>query len=100
MIKLFFSLPLSENTNAIDYVLPDYNEIKQGYVQNPSSIGNNGENLKKNLTKQQQQQIVRMNVERFTIPEILFRPSMIGIDQAGIAESIYNSVEELPERMK
>jgi actin-related protein 6 len=40
-----------------------------------------------------------MNVERFTIPEILFRPSMIGIDQAGIAESIYNSVEELPERM-
>ena len=39
-----------------------------------------------------------MNVERFTIPEILFRPSMIGIDQAGIAESIYNSVEELPER--
>ncbi len=40
-----------------------------------------------------------MNVERFTIPEILFRPSIIGIDQAGIAESIYNSVEELPERM-
>ncbi len=39
-----------------------------------------------------------MNVERFTIPEILFRPAMIGIDQAGIAESIYNSVEELPER--
>ena len=39
-----------------------------------------------------------MNVERFTIPEILFRPSMIGIDQAGIAESIYNSVEALPER--
>lgn len=41
-----------------------------------------------------------MNVERFTIPEILFRPSMIGIDQAGIAESIYNSVEELPERIE
>lgn len=39
-----------------------------------------------------------MNAERFTIPEILFRPSIIGIDQAGIAESIYNSVEELPER--
>ena len=39
-----------------------------------------------------------MNVERFTIPEILFRPSIIGIDQAGIAESIYNAVEQLPER--
>ena len=41
-----------------------------------------------------------MNVERFTIPEILFRPSIIGIDQAGIAESIYNSVEQLPERKR
>lgn len=39
-----------------------------------------------------------MNAERFSIPEILFRPSIVGIDQAGIAESIYNSVEELPER--
>jgi len=89
-------LPISENPHAIDYVLPDYNEIKQGYVQPPSSIST--DNSKKNAAKQQQ--IVRMNVERFTIPEILFRPSMIGIDQAGIAESIYNSVEELPEHIR
>ncbi|CAF4949785.1 unnamed protein product, partial [Rotaria sp. Silwood1] len=94
-------LPLSENTNSIDYVLPDYNEIKQGYVQSPSSLtynGNTADSSKKNATKQQQ--VVRMNVERFTIPEILFRPSIIGIDQAGIAESIYNSVEELPEHIR
>jgi hypothetical protein len=52
---LIFSLPLSENSNAIDYVLPDYNEIKQGYVQPSSSIGNNVDHLKKNVTKQQQQ---------------------------------------------
>ncbi|CAF0752703.1 unnamed protein product [Adineta steineri] len=91
-------LPLSENPYAIDYILPDYNETKQGYVQSAVS-SNNIDNSKKNLTKQQQQ-IVRMNVERFTIPEILFRPSMIGIDQAGIAESIYNSVEELPEHIR
>ncbi|CAF3966894.1 unnamed protein product [Adineta steineri] len=92
-------LPLSENPYAIDYILPDYNETKQGYVQSAASSNNNIDNSKKNLTKQQQQ-IVRMNVERFTIPEILFRPSMIGIDQAGIAESIYNSVEELPEHIR
>jgi len=90
-------LSISENPYAIDYILPDYNEIKQGYVQPPSSTS--ADNLKKNVAKQQQQ-IVRMNVERFTIPEILFRPSMIGIDQAGIAESIYNSVEELPEHIR
>jgi hypothetical protein len=47
-------LPLSENSNAIDYVLPDYNEIKQGYVQPLSSINNNADNSKKNSAKQQQ----------------------------------------------
>jgi hypothetical protein len=39
--------------------LPDYNEIKQGYVQSPSSstsLNNNVDSLKKNSTKQQQQQ--------------------------------------------
>jgi len=59
LFKIDFSLPLSENPNAIDYVLPDYNEIKQGYVQSPSSstsINNNVDSLKKNSTKQQQQQ--------------------------------------------
>lgn len=53
-----FSLPLSENPYALDYVLPDYNEIKQGYTQAPSSssvsISNNVDTSKKS-TKQQQQ---------------------------------------------
>ena len=40
-----------------------------------------------------------MNNERFSIPEILFQPSIVGISQAGIAESIWNSIEQLPERM-
>lgn len=42
---------------------------------------------------------MRVNVERFSIPEILFQPSIIGIEQAGIAESIWNSVEQIPERL-
>ncbi len=54
LCRSIFSLPLSENSNAIDYVLPDYNEIKQGYVQPLSSINNNADNSKKNSAKQQQ----------------------------------------------
>lgn len=58
-IEIDFSLPLSENPYAVDYVLPDYNEIKQGYVQPPSSsltsIINNVDISKKNSTKAQQQ---------------------------------------------
>ncbi len=53
MIEIVFSLPLSENSNAIDYVIPDYNEVKQGYVQPPSTMS--VDSSKKNLTKQQQQ---------------------------------------------
>ncbi len=53
LIEIVFSLPLSENSNAIDYVIPDYNEVKQGYVQPPSAMS--VDSSKKNLTKQQQQ---------------------------------------------
>jgi hypothetical protein len=56
-IKIYFSLPLADNTNAIDYVIPDYNEIKQGSVQSPLSsisVGGNADSSKKTQTKQQQ----------------------------------------------
>lgn len=33
-----------------------------------------------------------MNNERFAIPEILFRPSDIGIEQIGLAEAINHVV--------
>lgn len=52
-----FSLPLSQNPYAVDYVLPDYNEIKQGYVQTPSTsapVNSNFDGSKKSIAKQQQ----------------------------------------------
>ena len=52
-LDIDFRLPISENTNAIDYVLPDYNEIKQGIIQPLSSGGNNADNSKKSSAKQQ-----------------------------------------------
>lgn len=33
-------------------------------------------------------QMIRMNNERFAIPELLFRPSDVGIQEMGISESI------------
>lgn len=38
-----------------------------------------------------------MNNERFAIPEILFHPSDIGIQQMGIAEAIIHSINMCPE---
>lgn len=80
-----------ENTIARDYVLPDYTIIKRGYVKTrEESTGrpNSGE------------QIIRMNNERFSAPELLFHPSDIGIQQMGISETIVHSIETVPEDMQ
>ena len=37
-------------------------------------------------------QIIRMNNERFAVPEILFRPSDVGVQEMGITESLVHSI--------
>jgi actin-related protein 6 len=49
-----------------EFVLPDFKTIKRGFIRNHEPI----ENL----------QIVKMTNERFTVPEVLFSPSDIGIN--------------------
>jgi len=41
-------------------------------------------------------QILVMNNERFAVPELLFRPDDIGLDQAGLAATIAHSISQLP----
>jgi hypothetical protein len=36
-----------------------------------------------------------MEIERFSVPEVLFRPSDIGICQAGVGEATWNSLKML-----
>ncbi|KAJ8576795.1 hypothetical protein ON010_g2411 [Phytophthora cinnamomi] len=40
-----------------------------------------------------------MGVEMITVPEVLFNPSDIGLNQAGIAETIVQAVEACPEEL-
>ena len=44
----------------------------------------------------EQLQFVRLAGERFSVPEVLFSPSDIGINQAGIPETITQTVEKCP----
>ena len=37
-----------------------------------------------------------MDTERFAVPELLFQPSDIGINQAGIVEATWQSLQKLP----
>ena len=58
-----------------DYVLPDFTSLRRGYMKSPEeSTGR---------PAVEGEQIIRMNNERFTVPEILFNPSDIGIQQVG-----------------
>ncbi|XP_033113780.1 actin-related protein 6-like [Anneissia japonica] len=76
-----------ENTIVRDYVLPDFSQIKRGYVKDPST-----------KTKSHEQ-IVRMNNERFSVPEVLFHPSDVSIQEMGVPEAIINSISATPEEM-
>ena len=78
------------NTLLKEYVLPDYKTIKKGFVREESPPGEVIVNTGKNQAAEvdEEQQVVRMTNDRFAVPEILFSPSDIGINQAGLAEAI------------
>lgn len=60
----------SENSIIREYVLPDFTTIKRGYVRVPDKENKNDD-----------YQILKLNNERFAIPELFFHPSDIGISQ-------------------
>lgn len=79
---------LSAKKNPIfrNYVLPDFNNIRRGYIQNLNEDDEMADNC----------QILRLNNERFTVPEILFNPSDIAIKSIGISEAIVKSIFACP----
>ncbi|XP_005104689.1 actin-related protein 6 [Aplysia californica] len=79
-----------ENTISRDYILPDYTHIKRGYVrtQEESSKKSKGD-----------EQMIRMNNERFAVPELLFQPADVGIPEMGISESIIHSLSLVDEEL-
>eukprot|EP00795_Rhopilema_esculentum_P005169 gene5169-300_t len=58
-----------ENIIARDYVLPDYANVKRGYIRPVEQMWEKYRG---------EEQLLRMNNERFTVPELLFKPSDIG----------------------
>ncbi|UYV77131.1 ACTR6 [Cordylochernes scorpioides] len=79
----------ADNIIVRDYVLPDYTVIKRGYVKEES-----GKPAAEN------EQVIRMNNERFTVPELLFHPSDVGLRQMGISEAVLEVMAATPEATK
>ena len=70
-----------------DYVLPDFMTTKRGYIKGEDDVNC-------------ELQFIRLNNERFQVPEILFYPSDVGIDQIGISHTIVHSIESCPEEYR
>lgn len=71
------------NTIARDYILPDYTNVKRGFIRP----------LEEMWTKfTGTEQLLKMNNEQFCVPELLFHPSDVGIQQMGIPEAIHQSI--------
>ncbi|KAJ8974179.1 hypothetical protein NQ317_004856 [Molorchus minor] len=82
----------SANHILKNYVLPDFNNIRRGYIQNP----NNADQKE----KEENCQILKLNNERFIVPEILFHPSDIGMKSMGIAEAVVKSIYCCPKNQQ
>lgn len=78
-----------ENTIVREYVLPDCTTIKRGYLQ---PVGT--------AKKTDDYQVLRLNNDRFSVPELLFHPIDVGINQMGISEAVIISINECPEETR
>ncbi|MEQ2244735.1 Actin- protein 6, partial [Ilyodon furcidens] len=82
-----------ENPIMRDYVLPDFSSIKKGFCKPREEMVFSGK-------YKTGEQILRLVNERVAVPEMLFHPSDIGIQEMGIPEAIVHSVQSLPEEMQ
>ncbi|TSK28083.1 Actin-related protein 6 [Bagarius yarrelli] len=82
-----------ENLVMRDYVLPDFSAIKKGFCKPREEMNFNGK-------YKTGEQILRLSNERFAVPEMLFHPSDIGIQEMGIPEAIITSISKMPEEMQ
>ncbi|KAI0997903.1 Actin-related protein 6 [Podosphaera aphanis] len=82
---------------AKDYVLPDYHSQSEGFARDHDP--NAATKLKELITGKAlgaTEDIITLTNERFTVPEILFTPTDIGLQQSGIAQQVMDSLSSLP----
>ncbi|KAF2488034.1 actin-related protein, ARP6 class [Neohortaea acidophila] len=81
---------------VVDYVLPDYEAIKRGFSR-PHDTKVSRKDRALGLHGGPREHIVTIANERFTVPELLFTPSDIGMQQEGVAGTILQSIYSLPQ---
>uniref|UniRef100_A0A183BI80 Actin-related protein 6 n=1 Tax=Globodera pallida TaxID=36090 RepID=A0A183BI80_GLOPA len=108
--------------NRVDYILPDFVHTTRGHVVKRNGGSNR---VKADADSQgtaplppptsrhqrkpqglavvddhESQQKLTLGVERFALPELLFRPTDVEINQMGLPEALCSSIERLPKEMQ
>jgi actin-related protein 6 len=84
---------------AVDYILPDSHTRFRGVVReyDPSPASSKGAPRKLAAAgSAAAEDVLTLRNERFVVPEILFRPSDIGVRQPGLADLVMQSLHALP----
>ncbi|KAI1333612.1 actin-domain-containing protein [Xylariaceae sp. FL0016] len=79
---------------AKDYVLPDFHTRSNGVVREYDPT--QSYRAKKLAAAESNEDVLTLRNERFTVPELLFNPSDIGIRQSGIADLVVQSLNVIP----
>ncbi|KAG1901091.1 actin-related protein Arp6 [Suillus fuscotomentosus] len=77
-----------KNSIVREYVLPNFSINRPGRIRLP------------NEELSTTDQVLHMENERFTIPELLFRPDDIGLEQSGLAATVAASIALLPHDLR
>lgn len=79
---------------AKDYVLPDFHTRTKGIVRDFDPA--NHTKAKRKAAADNNEDVLTLRNERFSVPELLFQPSDIGLRQPGLADVVMQSLSELP----
>ncbi|KAI1183180.1 actin family [Nemania serpens] len=85
---------LSGGGIAKDYVLPDFHTRSRGVVREYDPA--RASRAKRLAIGESSEDILTLRNERFTIPELLFNPSDIGMSQPGLPDLVLQSLQCLP----
>lgn len=79
-------------SQRVDYILPDFVNLMRGEVRPIGKTLSSGPSV--------DTQKLALAVERFALPELLFHPSDVEINQMGIVEAIQTVLKRLPKEMQ
>ncbi|KAF2712403.1 Actin/actin-like protein [Pleomassaria siparia CBS 279.74] len=88
-----------DSSIVLDYVLPDYEGAIHGYARPHDPLQSR---VRRGIQPLQgpREDVLPLGNERFAVPELIFRPTDIGIQEKGLPDAIMDSLSVLPEALK